>query len=100
MIIMENVKRYSSFIKRIVSAPEPIRKKLLKTSNLNIIKAICELVLNILQKNIAVAKPVLAKFKTHKKLLYKLLEAKGFEQRKEILVAYPKIITPLSAVLK
>jgi hypothetical protein len=97
---MENVKRYSSFIKRIVSAPEPIRKKLLKSSNLNIIKAICELVLNILQKNISVAKTVLTKFKKHKKLLYKLLDAKGFETRKEILVANPKIIEPLHFVLK
>jgi hypothetical protein len=97
---MENVKRYSSFIKRMVSAPEPIRKKLLKSSNLNIIKAICELVLNILQKNIAVGKPVLVKLKKHRKVLYKLLEAKGFEERKEILVANPQIITPLLAVLK
>ena len=100
MIIMENVQRYSSFIKRIVTAPEPIRKKLLQTSNLNIIKAICELILNVLQKNVAVARPVLAKFKPHKKLLYKLLEAKGFEARKEILIANPKIIIPLSSVLK
>jgi hypothetical protein len=97
---MENFKRYSSFIKRIVSAPEPIRIKLLKTSNLNIIKAICELILNVLQKNITVTNPVLAKFKAHKTLLYKLLEAKGFETRKEILVANPKIIAPLGAVLK
>ena len=100
MIIMENVKRYSSFIKRIVTAPEPIRKKLLKSSNLNIRKAICELLLNILQKNIIVGKPVLAKFKTHRTVLYKLLEAQGFEARKEILVANPKIIVPLSSVLK
>ena len=100
MIVMEHVKRYSSFIKRIVTAPEPIRKKLLKTSNLNIIKAICELLLNVLQKNIAVSKPILAKFKQHKKLLYKLLEAEGFESRKAIPVANPRIITPLAAVLK
>jgi tRNA nucleotidyltransferase (CCA-adding enzyme) len=97
---MENVKRYVSFIKRIVSAPEPIRKQLLKSSNLNIIKAICELVLNILQKNISVDKAVLGKFKKHKKLLYKLLEAKGFETRKEILVVNPQIIAPLHFVLK
>ena len=97
---MENVKRYASFIKRIVTAPEPIRKKLLKSSNLNIIKAICELLLNIVQKNIVVAKPVLVKFKKHKTILYKLLEAKGFETRKEILVAHPKIVEPLSSVLK
>ena len=53
---MENLKRYSSFIKRIISAPEQIRKQLLKTSNLNIIKAICELLLNVVQKNILASK--------------------------------------------
>jgi hypothetical protein len=83
-----------------VTAPEPISKRLLKSSNLNIIKAICELVLNVLQKNISVDKSVLTKFKKYKKLLYKLLEAKGFEKRKEILVANPRIIAPLHSVLK
>ena len=78
---MENVKRYSSFIKRVVTAPEPIRKKLLSSSNLNIIKAICELLLNILQKNIVVSKSVLTQLKKHKSILYTLLEAKGFEAR-------------------
>ena len=96
---MENVKRYSSFIKRIVSAPEPIRKKLLKSSNLNIIKAICELLLNILQKNITTSKQVLSKFKKHRSILYKLLEAKGFEARKVILIDNSKILAPLSSVL-
>ena len=97
---MDNVKRYSSFIKRIVTAPELIRKKLLNSSNLNIIKAICELLLNILQKNIAVNKSVLTQLKKYKSILYTLLEAKGFEARKSILVANPKIIHPLSNVLK
>src|SRR5277367_3948529 len=97
---MENIKRYSSFIKRIITAPEVIRKRLLKTSNLNIIKVICELILNIVQKNIPVAKPVLAKLKKHKAILYRLLQAKDFEARKVILVANPKIVVPLHSVLK
>ena len=97
---MDNLKRYSSFIKRIISAPEPIRKKLLKSSNLNIIKAICELLLNVLQKNIPATKSVLAKLKKHKVAIYKLLETKGFETRKDILVDNPKIIVPLLSLLK
>ena len=97
---MDNVKRYSSFIKRIVTAPEPIRKRLLQSSNLNIIKAICELILNIVQKNIPVGKAVLGQLKKHKTVVYKLLESKGFEARKDILVNNTKIITPLAAVLK
>src|SRR5277367_2379775 len=97
---MENFKRYSSFIKRIVSAPKPIRKRLLNSSNLYIIKAICELQLNILQKNIVVGKNVVTQLKKHKTILYRLLEAEGFESRKSILVANSKIIVALSSVVK
>jgi len=97
---MENVKRYSSFIKRIASAPEAIRKRLLSSSNLNIIKAISELLLNIVQKNIVVNKSVLGQLRKHKKIIYTLLDAKGFESRKAILVANPKILVSLSSVLK
>ncbi len=96
---MENVKRYCGFIKRIISAPEPIRKRLLRSSNLNIIKAICEIILNILQKNIGVAKPVLVQLKRYKKIIYNLLQTKGFEARRDILVKNPKIILPLKGIL-
>jgi len=97
---MENVQRYSSFIKRIITAPEFIRKRLLKTSNLNIIKAICELFLNVVQKNIPVSKSVLTQLKKHKKLLYTLLESKGFESRRAILVKNPKVIAFLKTLFK
>jgi len=97
---MDNVKRYSSFIKRIVTAPDPIRKKLLKSSNLNIIKAICEIIYNILQKNIAVPKPVLKQLKKHRTVLYKLVEGKGFEGRRTILVNNSKVISPLATIFK
>ena len=96
---MDNVKRYSAFIKRIISAPESIRVKLLKSSNLNIIKAICKVILNILQKNISVSKAVIVGLKKHKTVIYKLLESKGFESQKAILVQNPKIILPLAGVL-
>lgn len=97
---MDNLKRYSGFIKRIISAPEPIRKRLLKSSNLNIIKAICELIYNISLKNVPVNKKVIIQLKRHKTILYRLLETKGFEARKDILVDNPKIIVPLLAVFK
>src|SRR5438552_7898347 len=100
IFVMDNVKRYSSFLKRIVTAPEAIRRRLLESSNLNIIKAICELLLNIVQKNIAVKGIVISQLKKHKNLLYKLFETKVFEARKSILVAHPKILALLKAVLK
>ena len=99
-LLWKNLKRYSTFKKRIITAPKPIRKRLLKSSNLNIIKAICELLLNVLQKNIPVAKSVISKLKKHKAILYKLLEAKGFESRRDILADNPKIVLPLLSVLQ
>jgi len=96
---MDNVKRYSAFIKRIISAPEPVRVQLLRSSNLNIIKAICEIILNIVQKNITVDKAVIAGLRKHRTVVYRLLESKGFESRKAIFIDYPKIILPLAGVL-
>ncbi len=98
---MDNLKRYSNFIKRIVTTSSPnLRKKLLNSSNLNIIKAICELILNIVQKNIIVNKRMLTQLKRHKSLIYKLLlNGKDFESRKTILVNNSKIILPLADIL-
>ena len=66
---MENFKRYSHFLKRIVTSPEHVRLKLLKSSSLNIIKALYELLLNIVQKNIPVKLIVLTRLKKTKNLL-------------------------------
>jgi len=98
---MDDVKRYSSFIKRIVTAPINIRRKLLKSSNLVIIKAICEVLLNILQKNIPTGKSVIKQLKKHKKHFYRLFE-KGvtLEAKKTILIKKCEIIAPLSAIFK
>ena len=98
---MENFKRYSSFIKRIITTSEPVRKQLLESSNSNIIKAICELLLNVLQKNIVASGSVIAKLKKHKKILYILLKEKeDFKRRKEILINNSKILIALLPLLK
>ena len=52
---MDNVKHYSRFIKRIITAPEPLKIKLLKSSNPKIITAITEIIYNIINKNIKVS---------------------------------------------
>ena len=97
---MDNVNRYAGFIKRIVTASDPISKELLKSSNLNIIKAICEIIHNIRQKNNAVHNPVLEQLKKHRTVLYKLIGGKGFQARKTILVNNSKAISPLAAIFK
>ena len=97
---MDNMKLYSSFIKRIVTAPEFIRVKLLKTSNLKIITAISEIVYNIIHKNIKVAKPTLTQLKKFKKVFYKLISAKDALARKQILIDNPKCLLPLAKLFK
>ena len=96
---MENMKQYASFIKRIVTAPLPIRIRLLKSSNLQIIKAISELVYNIIQKNIKVPQSAITKLKKHKKILYKLIGAKNGAARKQILLQNPKCFEAISTIL-
>lgn len=99
---MDNVNRYSSFIKRIVTAPHHIRKKLLQTSNLNIIKAICEVFLNIAKGNITVSNQVLLQLRKHRAILQRLLTTAqgGFAGRKTILVNNSQILIPLASVFK
>ena len=97
---MDNVKQYSGFIKRIVTSSDPIRQKLLKSSNLKIITAISEIVYNIIHKNIKVAAPTLAQLKKHKKVLYKLISVKGAISRKQILINHPNCLLPLAKLFK
>jgi hypothetical protein len=96
---MDKVKRYSSFIKRIVTAPVPIRAQLLKTSNLEIITVIAEIVHNIIHKNIKVSPSTLVKLKKFKKVFHKLVKAKATD-RKQILLNNPNCLPPLSTLFK
>src|SRR5271156_3849743 len=70
---MDNVKLYSSFIKRIVTSPDPIRIKLLKSSNLKIITAISEIVYNIIYKNIKVPTSTIVQLIKFKRVFNKLI---------------------------
>lgn len=97
---MDTVKRYSSFIKRIVTAPPPIRARLLKTSNLEIITVISEIIYNIIHKNIKVSAATLSKLKKFKKVFHKLVAAKNADSRKEILLRNPNCLPPLSSLFK
>ena len=97
---MENVKRYSNFIKRILTAPDPIRKHMLKTSNLNIIKAISEIILNVVEKNIALPTTALKKLKKHKKVIYSIVDSKGFEARRHILIKNSQLLPILIPLFK
>lgn len=96
---MEDVKLHSSFIKRIVTAPAPIRAKLLKTSNLKIITAIAEIVYNIIHRNIKVSAATLNKLKKFKKVFHRLVTASP-TKRKEILIRNPNCLPPLTALFK
>ena len=97
---MDNVKLYSSFIKRIITAPDLIRVKLLRTSNLKIITAISEIILNIIHKNIEIDRLTLAHLKKFKKVFYKLINAKDALARKQILIDNPKCLLPLVTLFK
>jgi hypothetical protein len=97
---MDNVKLYSSFIKRIVTSPEFIRVKLLKSSNLKIITAISEIVYNIIHKNIQVDRSTLGHLKKFKRVFYKLVSAKDTLARKQILIDNPKCLVPLSILFR
>lgn len=86
---MENVKKYTSFIKRLVTTQPHIRKKMLRTSNHNIIKAICEIILNIYYKHIPLSVTALQSLKKHKVILHQLISSKGsLEAKKQLLIKH------------
>jgi hypothetical protein len=97
---MDKLKQHSGFIKRIVTAPAPIRAKLLKTSNLEIITAICEIVYNIFHKNIELDKKTLSKVRKYKKVYNKLIKAKDAQARKVILCKNSNCLPPLVTLFK
>ncbi len=88
---MENVKNYSSFIKRLVTTQPQIRKKMLTTSNLNIIKAICEIILNIYYKQIPLSESALKELKKNKAVLLQLISPNrkgGLSSKKDLLIKH------------
>jgi hypothetical protein len=102
---MENVKKYSSFIKRLVTISLQIRKKLLQTSNLNIIKAICEIVLNIYYKHIPLSATALQDLKKHKTILLQLISPPkknkgGLEAKKDLLIKHSDSFIAIKEIFK
>jgi RNA-binding protein YhbY len=97
---MDNVKIYSRFIKRIVTSPELIRVKLLKSSNRKEITAISEIVYNIIHKNIQVDRSTLVQLKKFKRVFYKLVSAKDALARKQILIDNPKCLVSLAILFR
>ena len=100
--IMENVKKYSSFIKRLVTTKPLMRKKLLKTSNLNIIKAICEIILNIYHKRIPISASALRSLKKNKSVLLRLISHQrgGLVAKKDLLVKHSDSIVAIKDIFK
>ena len=98
---MNSFKQHQSFIKRLFTAPFNIRKNLVKSSNHNIILSICELALNILNKNIPLTKEQVKKLKKHKRLIYALADSKkSLDFKKKLLIKQYKKLSILAIVFK
>jgi hypothetical protein len=97
---MENAKKYLSFIKRLVTTQSHIRKKMLKTSNLNIIKAICEIILNIYYKQIPLSATALQDLKKNKVILLKLISSSSLATKKDLLVKHCDSFIAIKEIFK
>jgi len=69
---MNTFGQYQSFIRRLITASPAVRARLLKTSNSQIIHGLCELVLNILLKNISLTTSQTRTLRRHKQIFYRL----------------------------
>ena len=98
---MNSFLQYQSFIKRIFTAPVKIRNNLLKSSNLNIIRSICEIILNILNKNIALSPQHIKKLKKYRKFFYILADSKiDLEKKRQLLIKNSSKLSSLTIVFK
>jgi hypothetical protein len=98
---MENVKKYRKLIVFAINSPVDKRVVLLKSFNLNIIKTICEIFLNILSKVITAPPEVVKQLQKHKQLLYKLADSKiPLSEKKEALIKCKgEVLTPIKKLI-
>lgn len=98
---MENAKKYASFINRLCTTQPAIRKKMLQTSNLDIIRAICEIILNIYYKHIALSASTLTALRKHKTVLLQLINKKGdLAAKKDLLVKHSDSFIAIKDIFK
>ena len=98
---MDNAIKYANFIKRIFSTSKIIRKKLLSSSNSMIIKAICEILLNIYFKTLILPDEDLKKLKLAKLVILKLINKKtSAAKRKELIISNSELLVPINKVIK
>lgn len=84
---MENVKKYRKLIQFATNSSTQKRVSLLKSFNHNIIKTICEIFLNILNKIIDTPPHITRELKRYKRILYLLVDTKvPLGKKKEALV--------------
>ena len=99
---MERANNYGSFIKRIATTGNAaLRQRLLKSSNREIICAICDILLNIYSRKLSISKESINKLKRKSAVILKLI-SKTIDQakRKELLVKNSEIVSYLQDVFK
>lgn len=89
---------FVSFLNFISKSPEKALIKVL-TKNERIVHLVCEILLNILLKNIKVDKRIIRKLRKYKRIIYKLVDKRTSlsQRRKLLLKSWPivRILTPL-----
>ena len=92
---MDGILRFLNFVTR---SPEKRIIQIL-TKNDKLIQIICEILLNILLKNIKVDRNIINKLKKYKRVIYKLIDKRtSLRQRRQLLLkTWPiiKILSPL-----
>lgn len=99
---MENTIRYAGFVKRIfTTSSSNIRKSMLESSNENIIKAICDILLNVYYKNLTISKKSLKNMKKGKRALLQIINKKTtMTKRKQLLVDNSEHFVGIKEVFK
>lgn len=82
----------------LLKAKPKLRQELLKHADKELVRTICECVLNVLEGNIAVPPPELKKLSKHKKLLRRIVQkACNWKQKRVIIQKGGNFLIPLLA---
>jgi hypothetical protein len=87
------------FLKFVLESPSARRRSII-SKNKQVVKHICDILLNILLQNISVKASVINKLKRHRKVIYTCVNKKTSDKtRKELLLRHPSILKTLATLL-
>jgi len=91
----EEIAKHSKFLSKICKANQIERTKLLKKATESELQVLCEIILNVYNKNVNVSKPTISKLTPFKKVIKLLLNKKLSSKKRRVIFCQQGGLLPL-----